>query len=78
VVIEIVAGILVLLLAGVTASGAVVGLLSLLTGERVGRCAQCHHFAMSVGDQLHPGGCPATAAEHFAHLVQHGPHLHHS
>lgn len=72
--IEVIAGILVLSLVGATAAAAVIGLLTLLTGERFARCARCHHFAISVQDQMHPSGCPTTVGQQLTHFVPHGPH----
>lgn len=76
--IEVITGILVLLLGGATVVGAAIALVGLLTGERFARCVQCHHVGISVRGEVHRSGCPTTAREQFAHLVQHVPHLHHS
>lgn len=62
------------LLCAVTAFGAVVGLMSVLAGERLRRCRHCGRIAMTTRGVVHKDGCAPLLHERLEHAVRH-PHL---
>ena len=65
--VEIVAGILVGLLALVTVTAIAVGVLGTFGGLHLLRCSQCGHLAFTARD-AHPDGCGYCRHPHLTHL----------
>lgn len=64
---EVVGGILAAVLLVLTMVALWVGY-GALFGGRVGKCPRCGRFAVTVGRQFHPGGCPISLQQHIESL----------
>lgn len=67
---EVVAGILIAILLVVTALTLFVGIMGAVFSEGFERCDRCGHWTVGFEGMAHPHGCPGSAYEHAAHLVQ--------
>ena len=47
----------------------VVGILGVLSGERVTRCRRCHRFVLTLHGQAHPKGCPLTFHQDVSNAI---------